>query len=307
MVAQQPCYRAFDQGPGEEDATVGLDRRTRLEVFSSPFPIGSSSYVVGESVPPHVHDFIELGFVTRGHVRHATVDDVSRLGPGHVAVIRPGTWHAFELEDPGEAVEVTNAYLGAELVHGQLSWVLDYPQLARLLLWGGRLPAPLPVDRGRRVAGWLAQLSEEQDSRDTVIKTALLGCVLVELARAAGEGLAVRPPSISPAVRSALQSMNGDLAHQWTVTELAHRAGISESSLYRQFRTQLGNGPVEWLTRARAERAATLLSQTDLPIAAIGRRVGWPDPSYASRRFHRVYGVPPKAYRAAHAVRGAGS
>jgi AraC family L-rhamnose operon transcriptional activator RhaR len=286
---------------------VGPDRRTRLDVFSSVFPVGAASYAVSESVVPHVHDFIEIGFVTRGHVSHVTVDDVTRLGPGELAVIRPGTWHAYELEGTNETVEITNAYLGAELLHGQLSWVLDYPQLARLLLWGGRLPAPLPMDRRRRVEGWLAQLSEERDSPDIVIKTALLACVLVELARAEGELLAVESPAISAAVRSALQAMNEDLAHPWTVTQLAQQAGISDSSLYRQFRTQLGNGPVEWLTRARAERAATLLSQTDLPIAAIGRRVGWPDPSYASRRFHRVYGVPPKAYRAAHAARGDGS
>ena len=43
-----------------------------------------------------------------------------------------------------------------------------------------------------------------------------------------------------------------------------------------------------------------LLTKTDLPVAAIGRRVGWPDPSYASRRFAQVYAMSPTAYRAAH-------
>ena len=52
-----------------------------------------------------------------------------------------------------------------------------------------------------------------------------------------------------------------------------------------------------WLAALRGERAAALLIETDLPIAEVGRLVGWADPNYASRRFRQLYGVAPAAYR----------
>ena len=56
--------------------------------------------------------------------------------------------------------------------------------------------------------------------------------------------------------------------------------------------------PIAWSNRRRAERAAILLATTDEPIAAIGARVGWPDPSYFSRRFRQEFGVGARTYRA---------
>jgi len=277
-----------------------MERRTRAEVFGSGVAVAAWPFVITDSVPPHVHDFVELALVTSGSVDHTAADGTARLGAGDVVVLRPGSWHAYALVD-GEPFAVTNAYLGPELVHGSMAWLLDYPRLARLLLGGGRLRGSLPSAACTRVAGWLAQLAEEQDRPDPGLNAALLGCALVEISRAEETQSPVAPPLISEAVRTTLQALTGDLARPWTVPELAGRAGLSPSSLYRQFRDQLGSGPVEWLTRARAEAAATLLVQTELSVGAVGRRVGWPDPSYTSRRFASVYQVSPTAYRAAHA------
>jgi AraC family L-rhamnose operon transcriptional activator RhaR len=281
---------------------MAMERRTRAEVFAAGVAIAAWPFVITEPVPPHVHDFIELALVTGGSARYRTSDGTALLGAGDVVAVRPGTWHAYAPAG-GEPFAVTNAYLGPEMVHGSMAWLLDYPRLARLLLVGGRLRGALSPAATTRVAGWLAQLAEEQDRPDPGLNAALLGCALVEISRAEERQFPVAPPAISEPVRTALQAMTDDLAWPWTVPELGGRAGLSVSSLYRQFRDQLGSGPVEWLTRARAEAAATLLVQTDLSISAVGRRVGWPDPSYTSRRFAQVYEVSPTAYRAVHGGR----
>ena len=278
-----------------------MERRTRAEVFGAGLAVAASPIVVVEDGPPHVHDFIELALVTAGWTDHTTRDGTVRLGAGDVVVARPGSWHAYALVRD-EPFAVTNAYLGPELVHGSMAWLLDHPRVGRLLLAGGRLRASLPPPVRRRVAGWLGQLAEEQDRPDAGLKSALLACALVEISRAEEEQSPVAPPPITDPVRAALQAMTADLARPWTVPELARRVALSPSSLYRQFREQLGSGPVSWLTRARAEAAATLLVQTELSVAAVGRRVGWPDPSYTSRRFAQVYAVSPTAFRAAHST-----
>ncbi len=53
-----------------------------------------------------------------------------------------------------------------------------------------------------------------------------------------------------------------------------------------------------WLARRRAEKAAVLLLTTNLPVAEIGRSVGWRDPNYFARRFRAAFGTTASAYRA---------
>ena len=40
-----------------------------------------------------------------------------------------------------------------------------------------------------------------------------------------------------------------------------------------------------------------LVPSTDDPVADIGAKVGWPDPSHFARRFRQVHGCGPRAYR----------
>ena len=58
-----------------------------------------------------------------------------------------------------------------------------------------------------------------------------------------------------------------------------------------------GISPMAYLDRLRAERAAGLLIETELPIATVGALVGWHDPSHASRRFRATFGLSPSRYR----------
>lgn len=160
-----------------------MERRTRVEVFTAGVAVAAWPFVITESVPPHVHDFIELALVTAGSADYSTSDGTARLAAGDVVVVRPGSWHAYALVG-ADPFAVTNAYLGPEMVHGSMAWLLDYPRLARLLLGGGRLRGSLPPPARSRVAGWLAQLAAEQDRPDPGLNAALLGCALVEISRA---------------------------------------------------------------------------------------------------------------------------
>jgi AraC-like DNA-binding protein len=48
----------------------------------------------------------------------------------------------------------------------------------------------------------------------------------------------------------------------------------------------------------------TEVSPERATVSEIGRAVGWPDPSYAARRFRATYGVSPTEYRRRFAFSG---
>ena len=111
----------------------------------------------------------------------------------------------------------------------------------------------------------------------------------------------VGPGAASPAaptvVRAAVRLLGDDLRRHWTLDALASELCVGVFYLVRLFKQWMGMPPIAYANHRRAERAAVLLASTDDPVADIGAKVGWPDPSHFARRFRQVYGCGPRAYR----------
>lgn len=84
---------------------------------------------------------------------------------------------------------------------------------------------------------------------------------------------------------------------QIEVSELAAVARMSESNLYVCFRNQFGTSPIAYLNHYRLTLASDMLKQTERPIATIAEQVGFTDPLYFSKLFHKTFQVSPRQYR----------
>jgi transcriptional regulator GlxA family with amidase domain len=82
-----------------------------------------------------------------------------------------------------------------------------------------------------------------------------------------------------------------------SVTALATRSAMSERTLHRVFRREMGLTPAEAVERLRVEAARRLLEQTDLPIAEVAQRSGLGVVETFYRAFRNQLGVTPAAYR----------
>ena len=98
-----------------------------------------------------------------------------------------------------------------------------------------------------------------------------------------------------------------DPAPAIALADLARAAHVSPEHLCRLFRRSLNLGPLECLRLARLERAAALVGRSNLTFKEIAGTTGFANPFHFSMAFKAVYGMAPRAYRAAvsagHAVR----
>ena len=62
-------------------------------------------------------------------------------------------------------------------------------------------------------------------------------------------------------------------------------------------RRRTGRTVQEWIIERRMAEARSLLSDTELPVGEIARRVGMSDPGYFSRLFRRTHGTSPREWR----------
>ena len=101
-----------------------------------------------------------------------------------------------------------------------------------------------------------------------------------------------------PVVGPALSLLHDDVAHPWTVDELATRVGVSRAALGRRFAALLGQPPIAYLSAWRLALAADLLASSDATVASIARQVGYGTPFSFSGAFKRAHGASPQQYRA---------
>ncbi|GAB2664792.1 AraC family transcriptional regulator [Nocardia goodfellowii] len=100
-----------------------------------------------------------------------------------------------------------------------------------------------------------------------------------------------------PGVARAVAAMHADPGQEWTVAALARVALASRSGFAARFQAATGLTPGRYLTKLRVERAQRLLSESDMSIATVARRLGYRSETAFGRAFRRQTGHTPSQWR----------
>ncbi|WSA97120.1 AraC family transcriptional regulator [Streptomyces sp. NBC_01795] len=104
---------------------------------------------------------------------------------------------------------------------------------------------------------------------------------------------ALSDPQLAPALRD----LHTDLAHPWTVEELARRTGMSRAAFAAAFRRKTGDSPINYLTYWRMHRAKALLRDTESSLQRIALAIGYDTDAAFSRAFRRHQSIAPGTWR----------
>ena len=129
--------------------------------------------------------------------------------------------------------------------------------------------------------------------------------ILITLAQAVlaqvAEVLQPNQSNVSSPGSERLRALDGlihsHLADGWSASDYARALNISTGHLSRMCRAASGIGAAAYIEQKRIMEACRLLAFTALPMAEIGYRLGYSDPSYFSKRFRSIRGITPSGYR----------
>ena len=99
------------------------------------------------------------------------------------------------------------------------------------------------------------------------------------------------------ALRRVVEYVREHLAESIRVADLAAVTCLSRSQLERRMRNAFGLSVMQYVLRARVERAAELLSGSDLPLAEVAVLAGFYDQADFTKRFARLTSETPAQFR----------
>jgi AraC family transcriptional regulator, transcriptional activator of pobA len=253
---------------------------------------------------PHIHDFPVLVYIERaGQV--APGDPPGSAHDGDAYVLAAG-----EVIDPSVVTAVAAGCgvffdptaLGGD---GQAPWPSwrAHPLLSPFLhgIPGGLLRLHVPPARRPVWTAAIAAIETELGDRNEGYQQAALAhltLLLVDVARLATNVVGDLLRSNETLLAEVFDIIERRFTEPLSLRDVAKGIGMTPGHLTTLVRRRTGRTVGDWITERRMVQARRLLTETDLPVNEVARRVGLSDPGYFTRVFRHNNGVAPRAWRA---------
>lgn len=234
----------------------------------------------------HTHNLLELIYIVGGNASHVIEGRRYKLEKGDLILIQPFKYHFLQIDGP-EDYERYNFLVDASL-HGieSASLISDSVEIVNLS------SNAMAKDIFTKLDVYLANTTPEMFAK---IFKLLLGELFYSI------HLFSKPEAnvgdvISPVLSQALQYING---HIFTVTgigEVAQALFVSESYLFRLFRTSLHQTPSKYIQSKRLLAAQRRICLGEKPTA-VYEECGFRDYTVFYRSYRGYFGYPPSKER----------
>lgn len=102
--------------------------------------------------------------------------------------------------------------------------------------------------------------------------------------------------SVTNKIVEAIIIIKNNFSNPINMRELAYKLGMSESSLYHNFKQITALSPLQFQKKIRLEEAKQMLLNQNADASDVAFEVGYESPSQFSREYARIFGMPPKTH-----------
>lgn len=289
-----------------------VDPRGRYQIDLDPqfpFAIKLFTFPAADSFPMTWHERLELFIPLAGSGRFRMGDCVLDFEADDVIVVDNLKLHGL-LQFRGEQRRAMSITFTSDLIYNIGSPICDFLYMTPFHRQGAAAPPIIlvadPVSKA--LHGVLDRLvtcyfSSSQGSYSRAGCKAYLLEALYHLASHfqadnIGHAEYLKQQERSRRLARLMDYLQQHYARKITVQQAASMVGMSESRFMVFFKRATGATFINYVTHVRLTNACQLLRETDLPMADVAARVGFPDQAYFDRKFKQYFRSSPRVMRA---------
>jgi AraC-like DNA-binding protein len=129
---------------------------------------------------------------------------------------------------------------------------------------------------------------------DLSLQELLVKIVQSQTLKSISEG---KSATTNPILVTVIEVIKDNITKKIELGTIAKNAGLSTSSLYRLFKTEMGISPLEFIILEKIKLAKSYLSDKTIYIKNVSYEAGFEDSNYFIRLFKHYEGITPKQYQ----------
>ena len=129
---------------------------------------------------------------------------------------------------------------------------------------------------------------------DLSLQELLVKIVQSQTLKSISEG---KSATTNPILVNVIEVIKSNITKKIELGTIAKNAGLSTSSLYRLFKTEMGISPLEFIILEKIKLAKSYLSDKTIYIKNVSYEAGFEDSNYFIRLFKHYEGITPKQYQ----------
>ncbi len=245
-------------------------------------------------------DYLRIYYIVDGRFQWSIDHQQYDLYPGDCAIILPGQEFGGKdgFLDRGTlfCLFLKTAKRHPGLHFGNWSRLSTFDRFPISNLIGSN---KLPILKVDDVPGTLLEIYHELTNKEIGFQTRvnhLLDSLLINIARQTNKPNKPHEPSL-PTLMNLEEILLQNLAHHWTVDEMASQFGLHNTSFTEKVKYHTGFPPLNYLINLRVAEAIKLLKQPGLHFTEIALKTGFYSSQHFSTTFKKLTGYSPRQFR----------
>jgi AraC family L-rhamnose operon regulatory protein RhaS len=249
---------------------------------------------LAESDSAHSHSTPSILFVVYGQGILEFEDKNHDIESDSVIILPENKSHKL-LDKPRKPMTIFSVYFDIEKTSLN-KYILDY-------LLNSDEPFTLPLYYSENIKSHLRQMLFEQNTKPPGYKLSImqnLSLVVLQIYRAQlskGHQNISSKPSSKERVKSVLDFISQNCHKPYNLADAARLGKVSQRQFTNLCRQLTGESFIKFLNSVRCKKAAQLLKQTEMEIAAVAFEAGYEDLSTFYRAFKKIYKTSPKNFK----------
>ncbi len=253
-------------------------------------------------LPQHLHDFIELNYVSEGQGFHYLNEHTIPVSKGDLFIIPVGTAHVFRPSSANRDKRLTiyNIVFQSNLLEAWLANMPGSEHIADLFSSSNSVPWKLS-NNSEQIVQLIESMYIEYRLRDLGCETVLVGQLLQLLTlivRLQSYDQDTERPNNQTSVQNLLSHIQTHCADsKFKMHDLADMTGLTVNQIHYRLTQYTGYSFGEYIRKLRIEEAIRLLTSTDDKVYQIAERVGYHDMKVFHAVFKAETGTTPRQFR----------